>query len=621
MAVYDRKLFFTEKAAAGNRKATEAYTLAANSLIEALQRSRIGIEGQRRDQCYFRSGSVQPAMPASEASATPRRRSARLSATPEPTPAPRRRATNRRKELEDVSEAEVEIVEVVDSPPAPKPRGGRRRRSSSSSASHLQPSTEEAVQEVVEEIQAEAQPELELEPEPEAELSTLSDRPLDVSEGAADGAAAQVKASRLALRKRQLWTRLRIGTLISILSPLLILAGYLLPLALPLPPPGPDYYQNGNNGISKGSYVDENALQPGQAYVYFNHDNDVTFADQVAEDLASIGIKGAPLPQPAVGESKESLDKSLLGAMTDGQRGYLVDKLASLGLKPNVQQYTYSLGADPLPPAPTRRGSRKSKAPPALPAHLSLQGHNIFARFAAPRTDAREALVICAPWFSSWDGSDPADPDVPPTEEVPADEEKRRVNVRGVSTVLALARYLTTQSYIARDLIFVISDGHLAGMQAFLASVYAQNQTNLVTETLTSSRSVRQDLGGSVIWNALAIDYPSDSFGAIEILHEGLNGQLPNMDAFNTVVKVTENIGGVSMRIPGVSARGPVAYVLGEARGLARKLKAVVGKVLPVSLWADWPEQQYMDASEKLLRQIGLQAVGRTTGIHGLFTR
>lgn len=161
-------------------------------------------------------------------------------------------------------------------------------------------------------------------------------------------------------------------------------------------------------------------------------------------------------------------------------------------------------------------------------------------------------------------------------------------------------------------------------MQAFLSDFYATNQTNLMTSTIRPSGARAKDAslnGGSIIWNALAIDYPSESFKAIEVLHEGLNGQLPNMDALNTVVKVAEYIQGVPVYLPGLGSANLVKKGVEAVRHYVRSARDVLRDFSGSNIWSDHAERQYGDSAEKLLRQIGLQAAGRTTGIHGLFTR
>ncbi|KDN52665.1 Gaa1-domain-containing protein [Tilletiaria anomala UBC 951] len=539
---------------------------------------------------------------------TPRRRSARLSATPEPQRAPASASksptvasSTLHASLADIQESdhEGEISEC-------QRRGASGRRQNDNAHKINATTSMTTARELREDPDVNTVKEtaiLVL----EGDKSSIS----KLTKGKAQNTEAMSSTSLAAhsfRRKRQLAAKLRLDVFAAVLPPVFILLGYLVPLVLPIPPLGPWYDRNANNGISKGTYVDENALQPGQAFVYFDYKEDVKLADEVADSLATLDL-GAW----SEGERHPPWLNATLGKMSPAQRDYLAEQFAILGLKPFIQHYDYRAGAS-------------AASPYDGPLHLSLSGSNIFARFPSPRTDAREAIVIAAPWFSSWNDIEPED----------SDEGKvtyqRRVNVRGVALTIALARYLTTQPHLSRDLIFVLSDGHLAGMQAFLSTYFATNQSNLITTTyrfkhsLAATRPAEGTVGddhtrGSVIWNALALDFPSDSFSAIELLHEGLNGQLPNMDVLNAVVRVAEHIDGVPVKIPGLASHSPIKRMLLQLQTWTRAFKAPLEATLGTTLWTERTEGEYVESMERLSHQIGLQALGKTTGVHGLFTR
>ena len=102
----------------------------------------------------------------------------------------------------------------------------------------------------------------------------------------------------------------------------------------------------------------------------------------------------------------------------------------------------------------------------------TLSGSNTYAILPAPRSSGVEAMVISAPWLSH------------------SNETTSAPNVRGISTVLALAKFLKSwfqyrtdrtrklislsseYSFWAKDLIFIISDGSLEGMHAFLSAYH-----------------------------------------------------------------------------------------------------------------------------------------------------
>lgn len=85
-----------------------------------------------------------------------------------------------------------------------------------------------------------------------------------------------------------------------------------------------------------------------------------------------------------------------------------------IGLPAQTQSYTFTSSA-----------SRESS-----PRSSIANGTNVHAILHAPRTDGSEALVLMASWLTRRPGSDIQGKDV---------------NVRGVASVLALAKYLMSE--------------------------------------------------------------------------------------------------------------------------------------------------------------------------------
>lgn len=281
---------------------------------------------------------------------------------------------------------------------------------------------------------------------------------------------------------------------------------------------------------------------------------------------------------------------------------FLTSELRSLGMTPYNQSYTFTLPA-----------SKRSHSTRNMPRVLT--GINTYARWSAARGDGREALVICAPWRSQWDGSD--DPDAEREDQTNrkklamegsmGDYERsqiRRPNVRGVSTVLSLARFLIGHSHWSKDLIFVFGDGHLDGMQAWTSTYFANEQSNLHADRIQGA--------GALVWNAMAFDYPSDSFSSIVVRHEGLDGQLPNLDVINTLTRVAERINGVPIEL---------SESLVPPRSYQRRL-GPLGALLEEHLWNDREgEAKYMGGLLNVFGQLRNLVVGHPTGVHGLFHR
>lgn len=152
-------------------------------------------------------------------------------------------------------------------------------------------------------------------------------------------------------------------------------------------------------------------------------------------------------------------------------------------------------------------------------------GTNAYAIMSSPRASGAEAIVISASWLSR------------------IDDGEGTINIRGVSTILALANFLRSRflasqielcrlvssdySLWAKDIVFVISDGYLDGMHAWLSSYHGTSQSSTAqywenSELLCSRKLPDLDaehlsLSSGVIWTALNIDYPGHSFSHLGV--------------------------------------------------------------------------------------------------------
>ncbi|KAI0086173.1 Gaa1-domain-containing protein [Irpex rosettiformis] len=207
-----------------------------------------------------------------------------------------------------------------------------------------------------------------------------------------------------------------------------------------------------------------------------------------------------------------------------------------------------------------------------------LNGTNAFAILSAPRASGAEAMIVSASRIS-MDG---------------------HLNLRGISTVLSLAAFLKGYSLWAKDLIFIVSDGYLDGMQAWLTAYHGLSQSNIISEPLT--------LSSGSIWTALNIDYPGHSFSHLGIFFEGLNGRLPNQDLLNSFQKISLYTGGVPVTVYDHYERGEfpdrdLADIPWWVPHAAMNIEAV---------------KEYVYRAKNIMRHVGYQARGRASGVHGL---
>ncbi|ESK94596.1 gpi-anchor transamidase [Moniliophthora roreri MCA 2997] len=335
--------------------------------------------------------------------------------------------------------------------------------------------------------------------------------------------AGDINLIRVRRRRRIVST---ISRRITFLRILLFLAGYLWLLAIPSP------------HLGRGTYIDENALQPGQVNTYWNWD-DVHNADRYLETL-------------------ERLRDS--NATSEQRTAFFVAEFRKIGIPVSTQRYKFNTASE------------------------NIEGTNTYAILSSPRASGTEAMVISASWISRMD------------------EGSGHINYRGVSTVIALAKFLKQYSLWAKDLIFVLSDGYMDGMQAWLCAYHGSSQDNLSFENL--------DLSSGVIWTALNIDYPGHSFSHLGIFHEGLNGRLPNQDLLNSFNRIASYRSGVPV----------ILYDHLHQRDHQDK-KDLVPAWIPSFLRSNPDVQTYSYRAKNVYRHVKYQASGRGSGVHGLFHR
>ncbi|KAF5330472.1 hypothetical protein D9619_005915 [Psilocybe cf. subviscida] len=281
--------------------------------------------------------------------------------------------------------------------------------------------------------------------------------------------------------------------------------------------------------LERHTYGDENALMMGQVNTEWNW-GDVHVADTYLAQLEQIRDRNMSSQERA---------------------NFLRQEFSKLGISASTQGYSFVRGG------------------------LNITGNNAYALISAPRHSGTEAMVVSASWISRLG------------------EEDGTINIRGVATVLALANFLKNFSYWGKDIVLVVSDGYLDGMQAWLAAYHGVSQPGLSAEPL--------EFQSGVVWTALNIDYPGHSFSHLGLFFEGLNGRLPNQDLLNTVNWVSRYTAGVPVilydNIEPPSNQAP--------SWLPGMLHAFV--------------EGYIYRAKSILIHATNQANGRGSGVHGLF--
>ncbi|QSS51106.1 rhomboid protein [Histoplasma capsulatum var. duboisii H88] len=135
------------------------------------------------------------------------------------------------------------------------------------------------------------------------------------------------------------------------------------------------------------------------------------------------------------------------------------------------------------------------------------RGQNVYGVIHAPRGDGTEAIVLVAAW-KTIDGEP---------------------NLNGVTLALTLARYFKRWSLWSKDIIILITPDSKSGTQAWVDAYHDMHPASVQSLPLKSG----------ALQGALVFEYPFDHrFESIHIVYDGVNGQLPNLDLFNTAVSV-----------------------------------------------------------------------------------
>ena len=147
-----------------------------------------------------------------------------------------------------------------------------------------------------------------------------------------------------------------------------------------------------------------------------------------------------------------------------------------------------------------------------------ISGTNVYGMLAGPRADATEAMVLIAPW-KNMEG---------------------KINYSGVALVLTLARYFKRWSIWSKDIFILIPEDSVYGPEAWVAAYHS---------TIPSGNVSSLAIKGGALQGAVAIDYPAGPWGQrfdkLDVLYDGINGALPNLDLLNTAVSVASGQMGI----------------------------------------------------------------------------
>ena len=115
------------------------------------------------------------------------------------------------------------------------------------------------------------------------------------------------------------------------------------------------------------------------------------------------------------------------------------------------------------------------------------------------------------------------------------------LNQSGVALTLALARYFKRWSLWSKDIIILITADSRAGPQAWVDAYHNEHISTLVAPLPLKSGALQ---GVVVVDNAL-----DHRFESLHIVYDGINGQLPNLDLFNSAVSIASGQLGIRVAL------------------------------------------------------------------------
>ncbi|KAF2169586.1 hypothetical protein M409DRAFT_19998 [Zasmidium cellare ATCC 36951] len=183
----------------------------------------------------------------------------------------------------------------------------------------------------------------------------------------------------------------------------------------------------------------------------------------------------------------------------------LYDLLQEIGLRPARQPYSFQVAGE------------------------TIAGTNVYGLLQGPRADATEAMVLMAAW-RNFDGE---------------------VNYSAVALVLTLARYFKRWSVWSKDILVLFPADSTYGPEAWVSAYHS-------TSTIpTASRNISAlPVKAGALQGAIALDYPVGPWGKrfdkLDVLYDGVNGALPNLDLLNTAVSVASSQMGIGCSLHGI---------------------------------------------------------------------
>ncbi|XP_059141219.1 glycosylphosphatidylinositol anchor attachment 1 protein-like [Physella acuta] len=199
-----------------------------------------------------------------------------------------------------------------------------------------------------------------------------------------------------------------------------------------------------------------------------------------------------------------------------------------------------------------------------------VKGENIFSILRARRSASTEAIVLSVPLR-------------------PLGSKEKTGTGGGIALALALATEFKKKPYWSKDIIFLFSDFDEIGAMAWLDG-YHQTKSRYILSDSLEGRS------GPII-AAINLELPLENINYFNIKLEGFNGQLPNLDLVNLVVRLCRRERSQVALHKSLEDKGHIHTEFGDSF------------------------DDYKKALSTMLKMMWYQASGAPSGNHGLFQK
>ncbi|CAF1057808.1 unnamed protein product [Rotaria sordida] len=141
------------------------------------------------------------------------------------------------------------------------------------------------------------------------------------------------------------------------------------------------------------------------------------------------------------------------------------------------------------------------------------QEENIYGIVRAPRLASTESIILVAPLHVRTQTK----------------LQQYKANLFGIAHTLAIGFALHRKPYMSKDIILLFPAAQEYGTRVWLDAYFNNNPYSLPLDAHAGS-----------IQAGLALEFPHEKFYSIDLRHNGINGQLPNLDLINTIVQLCD---------------------------------------------------------------------------------